>query len=68
MSIFSIRLLELRKEFHYTQKQLAALIDSNNSSVCDWEKGRSEPCISAIIRLCILFNVTSDYLIGLTDY
>lgn len=68
MSIFSKRLRELRTEKQLSQKKLAEIIQTNNSSVCDWECGRSEPSIEVIIKLCKLFSVSADYLLGLTDY
>lgn len=68
MSIFSKRLRELRIERQLSQKKLAEIIQTNNSSVCDWECGRSEPSIEVIIKLCKLFSVSADYLLGLSDY
>ena len=67
MSIFSERLTELRKEKHLTQKDLADIIGTNNSSVCDWERGRTEPNIDMIVALCRLFEVSADYILGIED-
>lgn len=67
MGKFSKRLADLRKYNKLTQKQLAEIIGTNNSSVCDWERGRSEPSIEMIIALCRLFDVSADYLLGLED-
>ncbi len=33
-----------------------------------WEKGRSEPSVQQILDLSALFEVTTDYLLGKTDY
>ena len=62
------RLRELRIEKHISQKELAVIIETNNSSVCDWECGRSEPGLDVVIKLCKYFEVSADYLLGLTDY
>lgn len=67
MNLFRIRLKELRLEKKISKKRLAEIIGTNNSSICDWECGRSEPSIDAIIALCKYFDVCSDYLLGLED-
>lgn len=46
---------------------MAAIIGTNNSSICDWERGRTEPGIEMIVRLSRYFEVSSDYLLGLED-
>ena len=40
MQIFIERLRELRTEMGMSQKELARLLNTTNSSVCDWERGR----------------------------
>ncbi|MDE5911887.1 MAG: helix-turn-helix domain-containing protein [Clostridia bacterium] len=65
--MFNIRLKELRKENKYTQKQLAAMIGCDQSMIVRWEKGECEPTASAIKKIAIVFEVTSDYLLGLED-
>ena len=68
MTLFCNRLYELRREKKLTQKKLADLLCTNNSSICDWEKGRSEPSISQLCFLCKYFDVSADYLLGLKEY
>ena len=68
MMEFRKRLKELRIEKKLTQKQLADMIGTNNSSVCDWECGRSEPNIEQIIKICKYFEINSDYLLGIEEY
>ncbi len=67
MGKFCERLKELRKDLNLSQQQLASIIGTNNSSVCDWERGRSQPDIETIIKLCKLFQVSADYLLGIED-
>ncbi|MCI6734472.1 MAG: helix-turn-helix domain-containing protein [Clostridiales bacterium] len=62
------RLKELRVEKNLSQKALAEIIETNNSSVCDWECGRTEPSLDTVIKLCEFFDVTADYLLGISDY
>lgn len=67
MSVFSQRLKELRIEKKMTQKELAIVLKTNNSSICDWECCRAEPCIESILQICHFFDVSADYLLGLED-
>ena len=64
---FKDRLKELRKASHLLQRELADKINVSVYIVSDWEKGRSEPCLQDLINLAVLFNTTSDYLIGKDD-
>ena len=47
--------------------QLAQKIQTNNSSICDWERGRSQPDLETLTRLALFFEVTTDFLLGLED-
>ena len=50
-----------------TQKDLARLLDTTDDSIFSWEKGRSQPSIESIRKLCTIFDVSADYLLGLED-
>ncbi len=50
-----------------TQKELAVLLQTNNSSICDWETGRSSPDIETLAKIAKRFEVPADYLLGLTE-
>lgn len=67
MIIFQNRLKECRKNADLNQKDLAKLICTTNSSICDWEKGRGEPSLEQLYMLCDVLNTTADYLIGRED-
>ena len=67
MSIFSKRIKELRKENNFTQQELAEKLELTNSTVSDWETGRSEPDLETLTKLAKLFSVTTDYLLGLSE-
>ena len=67
METFSVRIKELRKENGLTQKQLANKLQTTNSAVCDWERGRTQPDLETLAKIASLFSVPSDYLLGLTD-
>lgn len=65
--MFGIKLKELRLEKKLTQKQLAIILDCNQSMITRWEKEECEPTESVIKRTAIFFNVSADYLLGLED-
>lgn len=67
MDIFEQRLKDLRKEKKYTQKELASKLQTTDDSIFSWEKGRSQPPIEMIRRICIEFCISSDYLLGLEN-
>ena len=61
------RIKELRKEKGLTQKQLAVLMNKSETGLASWEQGLSEPNVNDLRLLCQIFEVSADYLLGLTD-
>ncbi|MDE6355842.1 MAG: helix-turn-helix domain-containing protein [Clostridia bacterium] len=61
------KLKTLRKENNLSQKQLAQALGTTNSSICDWECGRTEPDIEMLIKISKFFGISVDYLLGLKD-
>ncbi|PGS84213.1 DNA-binding protein [Bacillus cereus] len=58
---FKYNLKFLRKKNKLTQKQLAATLEVNQSSISEWEKGLKEPATFGIVKtIADLFNVTVD--------
>lgn len=68
MNKFCNRLRELRRERGLTQKGLASAVGTTEDCIFFWEKGRSEPCIDELLLLSEFFGVSTDYLLGRTDY
>lgn len=67
MKIFGERLKELRSERNLSQKDLAKILRTTNSSICDWETDRAQPDMEMLVKLADYFEVTVDYLLGRTD-
>ena len=59
------RLKELRKSKGMSQQELADYLFVNQTAVSQWERGVTTPGNNILIKLCELFNVTSDYLLGI---
>ena len=66
-NIFGVRLKALRMEKGYTQRTLAEKLGISPSAVGMYEQGRREPDNKTIIKLCRIFDVSGDYLIGTSD-
>lgn len=62
------RLKELRKNARKTQKDVSELIGVASSTYSMYERGEREPDFETLDKICKLFNVSSDYLIGASDY
>lgn len=65
--MFGQRLKELRKYQNLTQKQLALILQCNQSMITRWEREECEPTESIIRKVAIFFDVSTDYLLGLED-
>ena len=61
------RLLDLRKDAGLTQDDLAAILNINKHSISSYERDKSEPPDAIKIAIAKYFNVSVDYLLGLTD-
>ena len=64
---FSDRIRQLRKENGLTQIELAKDINISDSTIKRYEIGPAEPTMTAIITLANYFNVSTDFLLGLSD-
>lgn len=67
MSKFSERLKEVRKSRNLTQKQVALGTEMSENQYQFYEYGKKEPSISNFEKFCNYFNVSADYLLGLSD-
>ena len=58
------RIRELRKKHRMSQKELAEKLGVSTSAIGMYEQERREPDSSKLEKLCELFGVTLDYLMG----
>ena len=59
------KLTELRKNRNLGQKQIAAVLGCQQSAISKYEKRRVPYRIEDIVELCLFYNVSADYLLGL---
>ncbi|SCJ72212.1 HTH-type transcriptional regulator immR [uncultured Flavonifractor sp.] len=65
--IFSQRMRELRKQTGQPQKVLAELLDVSVNQISEMEKGTRMTTLEKLAVICQHYNVSADYLLGLTD-
>ena len=62
---FNEGLREIRRQSGMTQKDVYTLLQVSPNCYASWEQGRTQPDIESIKKLCIIFDVSADYLLGL---
>lgn len=64
--MLSKRIYEIRMSFGWTQVQLAQKVGVTKQTVSNWENDNIQPSIDMLIKISKIFNVSTDYLLGLT--
>lgn len=64
---FNEILREVRRESGMTQKDVYTALQISPNCYASWEQGRTQPDIENIKKLCAIFEVSADYLLGLED-
>ena len=67
MEEFARRLRALRKEMYLSPSELATELGVTHASISRWENWRMAINSENIIKLAKFFQVSSDFLLGLTD-
>ncbi|MBO5027753.1 MAG: helix-turn-helix transcriptional regulator [Clostridia bacterium] len=65
--MYGQRIKELRIERGFSQTQLAKELNTTQRTISKYELEQLDLNTPTLIALCKLFNVTADYLLGLTD-
>lgn len=68
MQAFAKRLKELRKEKNLSQQQMATILNIRQQSYARYELDTSEPSYEMLVQIAKLFNVSTDFLLGISDY
>lgn len=64
---YRTRLRNVREDHDLTQAEVGKILDKSQQGYNHIEAGRAELKIDDLIRLCQYYNLSADYLIGLTD-
>ncbi len=61
------RIRDVREDRDLTQEQIGRIINKSQQGYNHIEAGRAELKIDDLITLCRFYNLSADYLVGLTD-
>ena len=64
---YRTRLKNIREDRDYTQAEIGKVIQKSQQGYNHIEAGRAELKIDDLIKLCKFYNLSADYMIGLTD-
>ncbi|MEE1050293.1 MAG: helix-turn-helix transcriptional regulator [Clostridia bacterium] len=62
-----MRLRDLREDLDITQKTIADYLNVRQNTYSQYENGQRQLPIEALIELARFYNVSTDYILGLTD-
>lgn len=61
------RIIDLRKENKLTQTDIGMILNTSRAYYGEYERGNRPLPIEHLITLCKFYNVSSDYILGLSD-
>ena len=64
---YRTRIKEVREDRDLTQKQIGQIINKSQQGYNHIEAGRAELKINDLIALCKYYNLSADYLLGLSN-
>ena len=67
MPDYRTRLRNVREDQDLTQAEVGRVINKSQQGYNHIETGRAELKIDDLVKLCRFYNLSADYLIGLTD-
>ena len=64
---YRTRLKAIREDRDFTQAQIGKILQKSQQGYTHIEAGRAELKIDDLVRLCRFYNVSADYIVGLSD-
>ncbi len=61
------RIKDVREDRDYTQKQIATILNTTQSTYSKYERGERQLDIQQLAVLCDFYNITADYFLGFTE-
>ena len=58
------RMRDLREDSDYTQEYVARILGTSQTMYARYERGANEMPIRHLVKLCDLYQVSADYLLG----
>ena len=67
MTSITKRMRDLREDHDKLQKEVAAALKMSQQQYQQYESGKVKPSVDLITSLAIYYNVSTDYILGITD-
>ena len=67
MKTLSEKIRELRVEKGFSQKFVAEYLKIDRSNYSKYELGKLELSLEMLKQICLLYNVSADYLLGIKE-
>ena len=67
MKEFNERLKEIRLESGLNQKQVAEKLGISTTCYAGYEQGYRQPDLKMLKKICFLFEISADYLLGIDN-
>ncbi len=64
---YAQRLKELREDNDLFQKDIAKILNTSQSYYAQYENGKRPLPIEHLIKLCIFYNISADYILNIPD-
>lgn len=64
---YTKRIRDLREDHDYTQEKVAQYLGTSQTMYARYERSANELPIRHLVELCKLYNVSSDFILGLDD-
>ena len=64
---YTERIRTLREDHDKTQAEIAKLLKVGQRTYCDYELGKTRIPVDSLIILAQLYNVSMDYICGISD-
>lgn len=64
---FGYRLRELRKSKNLTQTQVARRLNLSKTTISGYENNVKTPSLEVLVQLALLYDVSTDYILGLEN-
>lgn len=61
------RIKYLRKEKHLTQIDLATKLGAAQNTISQYENGKAKISIDILVKLAQIFEISTDYILGLVE-
>lgn len=62
------RIKDIREDSDLKQKEIAKVLQTTQQQYSKYETGKADITGEKIIKLCLYYNISADYILGLIDY